>query len=149
MEVQTRSSRDGLDFFKSVKDAHTAYVMNNSIWKISWNENRFCTKNRTQNIKNDQERVLEEARLCKLSTDYANCTDPTKVFWVNEPLSLVSDYNVLKMRMDIIKESFENTLSEKLIIIQNEIKLKFPDGFSRENAIIEVLTDDQFQTKYC
>jgi hypothetical protein len=163
MQVQTRSSCGMLNFFNSVRDAHHAYELDNTIWKISWDGNRFYTKTKNfielspkkinDNIfRDDTNYELEESRLCNLSESYAQCTDPTIIFWVNEPLVLVSDYASLNIRRHHIENNDywpEHKLRYKLEEIDKEINLKFPDGFCKENTIIEVLTDDQFKNKYC
>ena len=152
MEVQTRSDNHnglyaGLRFFDSVRTAHSAWVTDNSIWKISWDEKRFVCK-----IFCNKSSELEEARLCTLSADYANCSDPNKIFWINEPMELVSVYTCLKTQLRLLKDADYLSIDEiesRKRKINDEIQLKFPDGFCRENAIIEVLTDEQFQKKYC
>lgn len=140
MEVQTRSSSGNL-YFKSVKEAYEAYHHDKTIWKISWDGHRFYTRTRTPhqvskefeevckkygavNTYNDRgKHEAEELRLCHLSEDYANCTNSTKIFWVNEPMEKVVEITV------------------KSVMDDTELCLA--------DAIIEVLTEEQFQEKYC
>lgn len=165
MEVQTRTSFGELKFYTSVKDAHQACISDKTIWKISWDNHRFCRQTKII-IKNDdvqgdmdESEKLEEIRMCKLSEQYAACTDPKKIFWVNHPLELVAEYASLNIRMQLLtdmkceKENPSNKSNQYFIDLKQELEETqqkyFPDGFCKENCIIEVLTDDEFQQKYC
>lgn len=125
--VQTRSTCNGFALFYSVKDAYEAYQRDKTIWKISWNDNRFYTRAcRIGPIR--EEHKLEELRLHTLSKEYATCKNPKEIFWVNEPMELIVKYAV-----DYAMADGKTTFNT----------------FTKEDAIIEVLTDEQFQNKYC
>lgn len=77
MEFQTRSESTGLRFFTSLEDALNHYESNPTVWKISFDSERWVTKP----IK-EKWNPVSEKKLQELSIEYRECKDSAQLFWV-------------------------------------------------------------------
>ncbi len=99
MAYQTRDLDGSLAFFNSFAEAYAHYKKNSSIWKISWDNNRWCSKQKCELWAPDS-----EEKLCKLSQAYAKETpESTAIFWVQQ----------LPLPPNIKEILADNTLSEE------------------------------------
>lgn len=145
MEVQTRSDDHnakyaGTEFFPSVKEAYNAWKTSRfgrSIWKISWTGSdgrdfRFRMK------KTGTWKPESEEKLRSLSSEYATAAADAdagmaggQIFFVNQ--------SVMPLNAEELREK----------VIFRQISKKEKDREWDLGCIQEVLTEEQFTTKYC
>jgi hypothetical protein len=77
MEFQTRSESTGLRFFTSLEEAWKHYESDPTVWKISFDSERWVTK-----TINEKWNPVSEEKLQRLSIEYRECKDSTQLFWV-------------------------------------------------------------------
>ena len=121
MEFQTRTAAGSIQQHKNFAAAYDDFLKHPSIWKISWDNNRWRPK-----YKSDAWHTKSEEKLNRLSDDYKTAL-ATQLFWVRQ-LALPKN----------IKEILDNTSlteEERDVVIAVE-------------SIVGVLTDEQFCEKH-
>lgn len=97
--VQSRSSSNGIHFHKTVKDAYDAYLKDNTIWKISYDDeygvqHRWVTKTKSEN----HGKYVDELILNKLSVSYEQCEKlSNQLFWYDQSPEPTVDENTGKI----------------------------------------------------
>jgi hypothetical protein len=122
MEVQTRNGMGEMLYFPTVRRAYSAWIKDNTIWKISWENYRFRPK-----TKNDVWSKPSEQKLYTLSLIYSNATE-NQLFWVNQSL-IPHNIKDLYKRKEFLSE------------------IEFDDLFLSE-CITEIISDEEFQKRY-
>ena len=133
LNIQTRSSNGEFRYFATIKSAHKYSLYDDeSVWKISWSISWSKDKNGRRidyrfrkKYKDDKWLDSSEDKLNQMNEIYRNCSDKT-LFWVNQK---IVDFDLLEQRKDFkIEEDW--------------------DMYYMPQLIIELLSDEEFRTKY-
>ena len=132
MDVQTRSDYHkslyaGCHYFPTVAEAYVAWQKDPHIWKISWDDSDGCYRFRPKK-KGDAWYESSEKILCGMYENYKQAADDA-FFWINQ---------------SVMPEDLDSLLFLKKTMSEDQW-----DQLYMSKCIITVLSDAEFQKKYC
>ena len=130
-EFQTKSEKNGLGFFTTIQEAYDLWQKDNSIWKLSFDDeegnHRFLWKK-----KKDRWGYVAESQINMLSNSYRNAKEED-IFWIDQSQKEIAEryqqyFNSHPESQYKIPEDIENSLLAE--------------------SITAVLSDKDFRQKY-
>jgi len=118
IEIQTRSEKNGMEFYSNLGTAISAYESDKTIWKISCHcddddfEHRWVTK-----FKSD--RWVSEEKINSICEDH-NKAQPNDLFWIDQLVYIEDQYRKEKeLKEELTRQGFEQKE------IDDKVELKF------------------------